>query len=107
MSKMTARLKFHALARTTLLCSAAAFVAVGCASSDPDRKYRTDLNSLSADLSPELANISQTPDEARMDWVVNRDQDLRNAWTDLGRFWLTNKPRPTSPYPIMSTNGNP
>jgi hypothetical protein len=107
MSMKTDRSKFPALACTTLLCSGVTILAVGCAPSDPGRKYRTDLDSLSADLSPELVNISQTRDEARMDWVVNRDQDLRNAWTDLGRLWLTNKPRPTSPYPIMSTNGNP
>jgi len=114
MSMTTDRSKFNApftaVARTTICCAtlgAAAFLAVGCAPSDPDRKYRTDLDSLSADLSPELVNISQTRDEARMDWMVNRDQDLRNAWTDLGRVWLTNKPRPLSPYPIMSTNGNP
>ena len=110
MSKTIARSKFLALARTTVLTAAAGVVAlqtVGCAPSDPDRKYRTDLDSLSVDLSPELVNISQTRDEARMDWAVNRDQDLRNAWTDLGRVWLTNKPRPLSPYPIMSTNGNP
>ena len=37
----------------------------GCSAPDPNRKYKTDLNSLSADLSPELANTQQTPDEAR------------------------------------------
>jgi len=83
------------------------FALTGCKSSDPDRKYRTDLDSLSADLSPELMNTSQTKDESRMDWVVNRDQDLRSAWTDMGRLWLTDKPRPLSPYPIMQTGGNP
>lgn len=86
---------------------ASVFALAGCSAPDPNRKYKTDLNSLSADLSPELMNTAQTYDESRMDWVVNRDQDLRSAWTDMGRLWLTDKPRPLSPYPIMQTGGNP
>ena len=68
---------------------------------------RTDLATLEHNLSPELYNTAQTRDEAYMDWAVNRDQDLRGAWSDLGRMWLTDKPRPLSPYPVMQTNGNP
>jgi hypothetical protein len=76
----------------------------GCSTPDPDR---TDLATLEHNLSPELYNSAQTRDEAYMDWAVNRDQDLRGAWSDLGRMWLTDKPRPLSPYPVMQTNGNP
>jgi len=42
-----------------------------------------------------------------MDWAVDRDQDMRSAWSDMGRFWLTDKPSRLSPYPIMPTGGNP
>lgn len=105
MSSKTRSLISTAALATTM--GAAVFALTGCKASDPNRKYKTDLDSLSADLSPELSNTSQTPDESRMDWVVNRDQDLRSAWTDMGRFWLTDKPRPLSPYPIMQTGGNP
>ena len=79
----------------------------GCKAPDPDAKYKTDLDSLSKNLSPELANTAQSHDESRMDWVVNRDQDLRSAWSDMGRVWLTDKPSSLSPYPIMDTAGNP
>ena len=104
MSRKTALNTTIALAT---LAGVSTLALTGCSAPDPNRKYKTDLNSLSADLSPELANTQQTPDEARMDWVVNKDQDLRSAWSDMGRFWLTDKPRPTSPYPIMQTGGNP
>ena len=114
MSRMTAlsTLSTTALKSTVSAAAAVALCAslaslTGCSAPDPDRKYRTDLDSLSADLSPELKNTSQTHDEARMDWVVNKDQDLRGAWSDLGRVWLTDKPSSLSPYPIMQTNGNP
>lgn len=98
------------------MLSTAALVAVagasvialsGCTTQDPNRKYNTDLDSLAADMSPELKNTAQTKDESRMDWAVNRDQDLRSAWTDMGRLWLTDRPSALSPYPIMQTNGNP
>ncbi|MFM1803360.1 MAG: hypothetical protein RL136_239 [Planctomycetota bacterium] len=80
----------------------------GCATTeDPDRNYRTDLASLENNISPELYNTAQTRDEAMMDWAVNRDQDTRGIYSDIGRFWLTDKPSNLSPYPIMQTNGNP
>ena len=110
MSRKTALSTVSMTAATTatavVLCASFASL-TGCSAPDPDRKYRTDLNSLSSDLSPELKNTAQTHDEARMDWVVNKDQDLRGAWSDLGRVWLTDKPSSLSPYPIMQTNGNP
>ncbi len=98
-------------ALSTLTCTALLFTAgmtlCGCQTPDPDAKYRTDLDSLEADLTPELANTAQSHDERRMDWAVNRNQDLRSANSDMDRFWLTDKPRPLSPYPIMETGGNP
>jgi hypothetical protein len=90
------------------LATAGSVIALsGCSTPDPDRNYRTDLATLEHNLSPELYNTAQSRDEAYMDWAVNRDQDLRGAWSDLGRMWLTDKPRPLSPYPVMQTNGNP
>jgi hypothetical protein len=100
--------RINALSSTAavLAIGASMFTLAGC-KSDPDRKYKTDLDSLSVDLSPELVNTSQTKDESRMDWAVDRDQDMRSAWSDMGRFWLTDKPSRLSPYPIMPTGGNP
>ncbi len=91
----------------TLASIAGVSTLTGCKAPDPNRNLRTDLDSLSANMSPELFNTQQTHDEARMDRVVNQDQDMRSAWSDFGRFWLTDKPRPLSPYPIMQTGGNP
>jgi hypothetical protein len=104
MSRKTALNTTIALAA---IAGASTLALTGCKAPDPNQKYKTDLNSLSADLSPELFNTQQTHDEAWMDRVVNQDQDRRSAWSDFGRFWLTDKPRPTSPYPIMQTAGNP
>lgn len=104
------------MSRKTALTTAltlAAFAGVtttilsGCSTPDPNRKYKTDLDSLSADLSPELVDTQATHVEARMDRVVNRDQDIRSGVSDWERFWLTDKPSALSPFPIMQTAGNP
>ena len=114
MSRLLANPSIKSALRTTVLCASTAaisFIATACSSafqpSDPDRKYRTDLESLRMDLSPELRTSAETPVQSDMNWVVNKDQDMRSAWNDISRFWLTDRPRPLSPYPIMQTSGTP
>lgn len=75
----------------------------GC-SSDPNA---TDLKSITGNLTPELMTTSERPDDVSVNWAMNANQDLRSAWSDLGRFWLTDQPSSLSPYPIMPTGGQP
>ncbi|MBI1302244.1 MAG: hypothetical protein GC172_00370 [Phycisphaera sp.] len=92
--------------RTTGLASvsvAALLLALGGCAADPER---TDLKSITSNLTPELQATAERPVDIDVNWAVNADQDLRGAWNDLGRFWLTNRPRSLSNYPIMSTGGN-
>ena len=67
----------------------------------------TDLKSITSNLTPELMTTAERPDDVSVNWAMNANQDLRSGWTDLGRFWLTDKPSSLSPYPIMSTGGQP
>lgn len=75
----------------------------GCAS-DPNK---TDLKSITGNLTPELMNTSERPVDVDVNWAMNANQDLRSMWNDLGRFWLTDKPSALSPYPIQPTGGQP
>ncbi len=76
---------------------------VGCAS-DPNK---TDLKSITGNLTPELMTTSERPVDVDVNWAMNANQDLRGMWNDLGRFWLTDKPSALSPYPIQPTGGQP
>jgi hypothetical protein len=91
--------------RKTAIATAAllALGLVGCAS-DPNK---TDLKSITGNLTPELMNTSERPVDVDVNWAMNANQDLRSMWNDLGRFWLTDKPSALSPYPIQPTGGQP
>ena len=91
--------------RTTALVSSAllALSLTGCAA-DPEK---TDLKSITSNLTPELMTTSERPVDVDVNWAMNADQDLRGFWNDLGRVWLTDKPSALSPYPIQPTGGQP
>ena len=86
------------------LSSAALLLALGGCQSDPNK---VDLKSITSDLTPELMATSERPVDVDVNWAVNADQDLRGAWNDLGRFFLTDRPSALSPYPIVPTGGQP
>ena len=86
-----------------LLALPIGFSIVGCAA-DPNK---TDLKSITSNLTPELQGTSERPVDVDVNWAMNANQDLRSMWNDLGRFWLTDKPSALSPYPIQPTGGQP
>ncbi len=86
-----------------LSSAAAVFALTGC-KADP---YATDYNSIKSNLTPELTGLSERQVDREINWAQNANQDLRAATDDWGRLWLTDQPSRLSPYPIMSTSGNP
>lgn len=89
--------------RTAVLLSTAALALVGCRADPND----TSFSALKSNLNPELMTLSERPVDVEINMAMNDEQDLRAAWNDLGRFWLTDKPSKLSPFPIMSTGGTP
>ncbi len=85
--------------------SAVALLALlgGCKASPEN----TDFASIKGNLTPEMLGTSERPVETDLNWAMNANQDTRGMWDDVGRFWLTDRPTKLSPYPIMSTSGNP
>ena len=62
---------------------------------------------VNASLTPELYNVADTYDQARLDRAMNANQNLRGLQEDWERLWLLSKPSKLSNYPIQSTTGNP
>lgn len=58
-------------------------------------------------LTPELYDTSETPSEFEAGVAMDSNQNMRGARDDWARFWLLDRPSKLSPYPIMSTSGNP
>lgn len=50
--------------------------------------------------SPELASISQSREQHRIRTARTIDTNLRQAYDDLSRFWLTERPLGLTPYII-------
>ncbi|MFM7052138.1 MAG: hypothetical protein ACKOYN_08415 [Planctomycetota bacterium] len=91
--------------RTAALISTAvsALVLVGCRADPSD----TSFSGIKSNLNPELRSLAERDADIEINLAMNDEQELRSAWNDLGRFWLTDKPSSLSPFPIMSTGGNP
>jgi len=89
--------------RTVALLATAALALTGCRA-DPKN---TDFDSITSNLNPELRTISERDSDVDVNLALNEEQQMRAAWNDLGRFWLLDRPSKLSPFPIMSTTGNP
>ncbi|MFZ9881420.1 MAG: hypothetical protein ACO3QC_08475 [Phycisphaerales bacterium] len=89
--------------RTVALLATAALALTGCRA-DPKN---TDFDSITSNLNPELRTLSERDVDVDVNLALNDEMERRSAWNDLGRFWLLDKPSTLSPFPIMSTSGNP
>jgi hypothetical protein len=68
------------------LVSAAALV--GCSGNGPAARDAA----VRANPTPELQTLQQRPIEVDNAMVLTSDENLRMAWQDLGRMWLTDRP---------------
>ena len=73
----------------------------GCAQDD------VSFRSIRFNLSPELASTADRPDDIERHLAVMSDLNMRSFWDDVQRVWYVDHPSRLSPYPIISTSGNP
>lgn len=53
-----------------------------------------------SDMSPELDTVAENWEEAKNRMARTTDTTTRQAWEDLGRFWLLDRPSRMTRYPI-------
>jgi len=88
-----------------LLLLAATITLTGCqkSSTEEDVSYFA----ITRNLTPELLTLSERPIDVDRNMAVQRNQNYRMFWGDLGRFIYTDRASDLSPYPIQRTSGIP
>jgi hypothetical protein len=82
----------------------ASLAVVGCASEDP---MATDFESVTDNLTPELQTLTERPVDVDRNMAVSFNHDERMFWSDVGRFFYTDRPSFLSPYYVIPTSGQP
>lgn len=85
-----------------LALSSASLLLAGCSKPDP-----MSFEELSANITPELATLSQRQIDIDRTWALTYDTNLRMANEDMVRIWFGGRPSPLSPFPVISTSGQP
>ena len=85
-----------------LALSSAPMLLAGCAKLDP-----MSFEALSADITPELATLTQRQVDIDRILALSYNENLRMANDDLVRMWFGGEPSPLSPYPTINTGGAP
>ena len=75
----------------------------GCKSSKDHYSYHAITNN----LTPELQGLSERPVDIDRNVAVVENVNLRLFWGDLGRVWYMDRPSILSPFPTVSTSGQP
>ena len=97
----------------TLISGAAVVVlatSFGCAFSDEARVTSDDSLTFAEaadDPTPELISTRQRPVDVDRQLAYMKNVNNRSFWDDLSRAFYTDHPSRLSPYPIMSTSGEP
>ena len=91
------------VATAALLGTATLLAASGCKSSVDHYDY----DSIAANLTPELQGIAERPVDVYTNVAVVENVNWRLMWGDLGRVWYLDRPSILSPFPTVSTSGQP
>ena len=75
----------------------------GCKSSTDHYSYRA----ITSDLTPELQGVAERPVDIDTNVAVVENVNWRLMWGDLGRVWYMDRPSILSPFPTVSTSGQP
>jgi len=65
------------------------------------------LSGCGQSLSPKMAGLSQTKNEAKASRAVAVNSNWRMLNDDWRRMWLTDNPSRLSPMPVTDTSGQP
>ena len=82
--------------------SSAPLLLAGCSKPDP-----MSFEALSANITPEMANLTQRQVDIDRTWALSYNENLRMASDDLVRMWFGGEPSQLSPYPTINTSGQP
>lgn len=85
-----------------LALSSAPLLLAGCSKPDP-----MSFEALSANITPELATLTQRQVDIDRTWALTYDENLRMANEDMVRIWFGGEPSLLSPYPTINTSGVP
>ncbi len=88
-----------------LLLLVATIALTGCQTSSNDDNVS--YFAITRNLTPELMTLSERPIDVDRNMAVQRNQNYRMFWGDLGRVIYTNRASGLSPYPIQRTSGIP
>ncbi|MCH2145876.1 MAG: hypothetical protein MK082_12135 [Phycisphaerales bacterium] len=91
------------IASAALLGSITLLAATGCKSSTDHYSY----SAITANLTPELQGIAERPVDVHTNVAVAENVNWRLMWGDLGRVWYMDRPSILSPFPTVSTSGQP
>lgn len=93
----------HACVGGLAALTACVLFAGGCKSKQDHYSYRA----ISKNLTPELQGISERPLDVDRNIAVVENVNWRLFWGDLGRVWYMDRPSILSPFPTVSTSGQP
>lgn len=86
------------------LAGATTLVALGgCKSNTDHYSYRA----ITSNLTPELQGVAERPVDIDTNIAVVENVNWRLMWGDLGRVWYMDRPSILSPFPTVSTSGQP
>ena len=90
-------------ASIALLGAATLVSLTGCKSGHDYYSY----NAIMSDLTPELQGVAERPVDIDTNIAVVENVNWRLFWGDLGRIWYMDRPSILSPFPTVSTSGQP
>ena len=64
-------------------------------------------HAITSNLTPELQGVSERPIDVNTNVAVAENVNWRLFWGDLGRVWYMDRPSILSPFPTVSTSGQP
>ncbi len=78
-------------------------VLTGCKTNKDYYSY----SAITSNLTPELQGVSERPVDVNTNVAVAENVNWRLFWGDLGRVWYMDRPSILSPFPTVSTSGQP
>ena len=102
------RINRSKLARHALIGGmiAGGFSVVLLAGCKADHDYYS-YSAISKNLTPEMQGLAERPVDVDRNVRVVENVNWRLFWGDLGRVWYMDRPSILSPFPTVSTSGQP
>ena len=93
----------HTLRSSMIAGGISVVLLAGCKSATDHYSY----SAIAGNLTPELQGVSERPVDIDRNVAVVENVNWRLFWGDLGRVWYMDRPSILSPFPTVSTSGQP